>query len=263
MFQPWQQLLQQPSNTQQLQAAHLVLLQHSAILAVLGKFEQLQFVHAYAPGSNSQHSSTSTSTSNRTSSAVASQANWQLRFELPRFSLEFELQQGGELLSRDHSRFKLSSCQQLVWGQGLDNSSQGSSSLAIDRSNSSGSDSCTTTGHDAATAGGLAAGRSNSAGGASSMSTSSSGGVADAAEANAAAGDVQYTLLDFQQYLLLERVQCSSSSSVVEGSERMVLVPSGQVVRSGVEAQPTIKLSKSARSRNQVRPPAAAAHSMF
>jgi hypothetical protein len=254
MFQPWQQLLQQPSNAQQLQAAHLVLLQQSAILPVLGKFELLQFIHAYAPGANCQHSATATSVSSSTSSG--NQATWQLRLELPRFSLEFELQQDGQLLSRDHSGFKLSCCQQLVWGQGLDSSSDGRH-LAAERSNSSGSDASVTTAYDVATAGGLAAGKSNSIGTASSMSTSSSGG-----STVAPAGNVQYTLPDFQQYLVLERVQRAGSSSsssgsggCVGGSEKMVLVPSGQVVRSGSEVQPTIKLSSSARSRIQVRTP--------
>jgi hypothetical protein len=250
MLQPWQQLLQQPQQAQQLQAAQLVLLQQSPILPVLGKFEQLQFVHAYAPGSGSTSSSGSTpdptiSTRNRGST----QPSWQLRFELPRFSLEFELQQDGQLLSRDHTGFKLSSCQQLVWQegcQGLQAASDSSSSIAFGRSDSTNSEDSVQTGCTAAAA--LAGGQSSSIGSASSMSISSS---SSSSLQGAEAAAVEYTLPGFQRYLVLERVQRSTSVfGAAVASERMVLAPAGQVVCTA--DGPTIKLGSSVLSRIQV-----------
>jgi hypothetical protein len=259
---PWQQLLQQAGHAQQLQAAHLVLLQQSAILPVIGKFEQLQFVHVYASGTDRPAGCPYSATSASSTTDSIAQASWQLRFELPRFSLEFELQQDGRLLSRDHSGFKLSSCQQLVWGEGLSSStSSGSrSKLVIDRSSSSGSDDSVDTEYDGAGGVSLAAGRSGSIGSANSMSTGSSssssgGGLTGAADADSAA-DVCYTLPDFQHYLVLERAPCAGSSSTSSsGIERLVLVPAGPVVRAGDGAKPKVLLSSAARSHIQVRLP--------
>jgi hypothetical protein len=93
------------------------------------------------------------------------------------------------------------------------------------------------------------------------MSASSSSASSGASYTDAPAGDVRYTLPDFQQYLVLERAQCASSGSSRDfgkGSDKVVLVPAGQVVHNGVGVNPAINLSDSAQSRFQVRTPVAA-----
>jgi hypothetical protein len=70
----------------------------------LSKFEQLHFVHVFAPGS-----STAGSSSSKVQAVSAGTC-----FELPRFGLTFELQQDGVLASKDYSGYVLAEQQLLV-----------------------------------------------------------------------------------------------------------------------------------------------------
>jgi hypothetical protein len=101
--QHWWQLLTQPKLQAQLTAQQLVLMQPgSRIMHVLSKFEQLQFVHVFAPAESS-------SSSSKVQAVRAGTC-----FELPRFGLEFELQQDGKLASKGLRGYELAEQQQLV-----------------------------------------------------------------------------------------------------------------------------------------------------
>jgi hypothetical protein len=85
------------------------------------------------------------------------------------------------------------------------------------------------------------------------MSTSSSSSTSSTDLSGAEAAAVEYTLLGFHQYLVLERMQqagSSSSSSSNVSSEVLVLVPAGPVVHTADGA--SIKLGTSANTRIQV-----------
>lgn len=98
--QPWLNLLQNSS----LQECQLVLQnKKSHILHVLSKFEQQQFIHAYACSASSQQVQHSSSSNQAL-----------MVFELQRFGLGFELHPQGQLLSRDFKGYCLHECQQLV-----------------------------------------------------------------------------------------------------------------------------------------------------
>jgi hypothetical protein len=100
--QHWWQLLTQPQLQQQLAAQQLVLMQPgSRIMHVLSKFEQLQFVHVFVPADDSS--------SSKVQAVPAGSC-----FELPRFGLEFELQQDGKLASKGLKGYELAEQQQLV-----------------------------------------------------------------------------------------------------------------------------------------------------
>lgn len=79
---------------------HELVLHTSHIKTVLAKLEVSKFIHTYVPLS-------ATTTSMRQS----------MLFELPRYSLEFQLQQG-QLVSLDYSGYRLSQNQQLATSQG-------------------------------------------------------------------------------------------------------------------------------------------------
>jgi hypothetical protein len=97
-LQHWWQLLTQPQLQQQ-----LVLMQPgSRVMHVLSKFELLQFVHVFAPAESG-------SSSSKVQAVRAGTC-----FELPRFGLEFELQQDGKLASKGLRGYELAEQQQLV-----------------------------------------------------------------------------------------------------------------------------------------------------
>jgi hypothetical protein len=234
----WRQLLQQHSA--ELQREQLVLLGDSSqVLAVLGKLEEQKFIHCYAIGSES-FDSVSTAASNSSSSGgsssggnisysmprsdstgsgmstsdseasngpssamsldspaargsisdrqqAGSTAAQKMLFELPRYGLEFVLQ-GNYLLSRNYSGYRLRSRQLLVEQQPQQQQP----------------------GSSAGEASGGAAAESNS----DSGDSSSSGGV-------------RYSLADFQQYLVLERLPGAEAQP--DKAAVLLVVPAGQV----------------------------------
>lgn len=256
---PWLSLLKQKQHAQQLRAAQLVLLQHNPALDVLKKFERRGYIHAYVPACSAA-ATCKVNASN--SSDGTSNTNWLMRFELPRFGLEFEVQHDGQILSRDRKGFRLSSCQQLVWeARNVDATTASAPAMSV-TSGSCGSGSASASSmYTLSTA--VSATTPGSAPGTSSSTTNASSdgrgtgrqGVARAASNAAAAVTVHYTLPELSQYLVLERVPhcCTSSNSSSTGLhvDRMVMVPAGPVVldQSG---RPSIQLSRSAAARIQV-----------
>lgn len=97
-----------------------LVLHDSPVTQVLSKFERLKFIHTYIPAGTSASDGSSTSGKASTDSGGggsgepkgASPPPWQMRFNLPRSGLEFELR-GGQLLSRDYADYELAPCQQL------------------------------------------------------------------------------------------------------------------------------------------------------
>jgi hypothetical protein len=104
----WPQLVQE--HLQDLRKRHLVLPGDPAsdpVLSVLSKFEDKQYIHVWRqPGGAGAVGAIQAADSSSTASG-------QLVFELPRYNLEFQLQQG-KLWSMDHVGWYLAPNQQLV-----------------------------------------------------------------------------------------------------------------------------------------------------
>eukprot|EP00878_Enallax_costatus_P022742 GHUV01024146.1.p1 GENE.GHUV01024146.1~~GHUV01024146.1.p1 ORF type:complete len:469 (+),score=155.16 GHUV01024146.1:124-1407(+) len=92
----WCELLGRHKATLQ---AHVLFVEYkeSHVLQVLSKFEQKQFIHAY-----------------RCTTRRGSSSQTLMAFELPRFGLEFELHDNGQLASKQFKGYCLHECQQLV-----------------------------------------------------------------------------------------------------------------------------------------------------
>jgi hypothetical protein len=83
------------------------------IISVLSKFEDACFIHVYEPcGASLGHAASG-----------AAQPQVLLRYELPRYRMEFDLTADGKLLSRDYAGYELRPAQQLVEASVHSNSS--------------------------------------------------------------------------------------------------------------------------------------------
>jgi hypothetical protein len=80
------------------------------VLSVLAKFEQLQYIHVYRPAGEAHVGDGNMAARSSTNSTAAGGT---LLYELPRYGLTFQLQQG-KLWSLDHADWYLAPSQQLV-----------------------------------------------------------------------------------------------------------------------------------------------------
>jgi hypothetical protein len=108
----WPQLVN--NHLADVSSSHLVLSADAAVdivLPVLAKFEDQQYIHVYRPVGEAGLNKNQAAAANSSSSSNAGAS--QLLFELPRYGLTFQLQQG-KLWSLDHAGWYLAPCQQLV-----------------------------------------------------------------------------------------------------------------------------------------------------
>ena len=126
------------------QLSDRLVLHESRVTAVLSKFEERQFIHCYVPVCGGEGGSSAGCSAGAAADSCRP-AQRRMLFELPRFSLEFELlvsgeQQAGEapddkqppsteLRSLDYAGYCLAACQQL-WEPGAPVGDAGSASAA-------------------------------------------------------------------------------------------------------------------------------------
>jgi hypothetical protein len=191
------------------------------VLAILGKMESPEYIHSYlvVPAGGG-------------ATAVK-------RFELARYGLEFELQDG-QLTSCDYQGYKLRLQQQLVHVAEVESYGSASAFAAADRDGGADQNDDMSTSSLASEASSSAdmASSSSSSGGLSSMSVGggSSSSLNDGLSVNGAedghvAGlkKVQYTLPEFRQYLVLERMEGSGVVLGAGKADTLVLVPATKI----------------------------------
>lgn len=232
----WTKLL--VSCSQQLQTRQLVLLSGSKQLNILSKFEDKKYIHAFAPAEastadsagNSPWSAAGSSVTSSSDSSTNMGSGMLLLFELPRYGLEFELLADGRMLSKDHSGYCLSRCQQLVTQRpGVPSMTSAHGGLR----NCSSSNSSSQLSSGTAPASSAQAGGCNSS--ASIMGQNVSSGLGNEAEGpgheQLQPDAVHYTLLGFQQYLMLEKMDSSSTTMPDGFGDQVLLIPAGNVLQ--------------------------------
>ena len=209
----------------------LRLVENCKVMDILGKMESPQFIHTYLvrPAAGGSSTAGQQQRGGRGLGATAV-----MRFELARYGLEFELREG-QLLSCDYQGYQLRAQQQLV---GVGGASSGDSAMpgaAADVGADSDSD---VEGDHMDTpclenldpyASSSQSSMSTSAGSSKKSSSSSSSldeMVSEAVEEHeGAASEVLYTLPEFRQYLVLDRMEGTGVVLGAGKADTLVLVP--------------------------------------
>jgi hypothetical protein len=244
----WSELISTEASKQVQE--QLVLVDKCKVVQVLSKIESQDYIHTYVtipaggeplqPGVGhlkSEGGGLQPGGGGCSQEVGGLQAGAVMLFELARYGLEFELQEG-QLVSRDYQGYRLRLQQQLV--EVVGSHSHGSASVtavaAAGRADGDGSEvhDCVQSISSLASGALMSTGNSGSRssnGNLSSMSTSSTSSL-DGLDLELPAGEhvakplqLRYTLPEFHQYLLLQRMEGSGVVLGAAKADALVLVP--------------------------------------